>query len=136
MKTIHVFLLTASAALLAASGPGLSFQGLAQDASQVPVPSGGMLRTMPTGTYECALPGDAGGDPYKVVESETFQIETASRYRDSSGTGTYILRGKRLTFTSGPRNGIEFERVGQNQLRKLEAGGKPSELLCTRLGSR
>lgn len=135
MKTIHVLLLTASAALLAASGPGLSFQGLAQDAERVPLPSGGMLRTMPTGKYQCALPGDAGGDAFKVVEREGFEIETASRYRDADGTGTYILRGRQLTFTGGPRSGSEFERVGQNQLRKIGTDGKPGVLLCTRLGS-
>jgi hypothetical protein len=135
MKTLHILLLTASAALLAAA-PGLSFPGSLDQTDRASLPPGGMLRTMPEGEYECALPGDAGGEAYRIVASETFRIETASRYRDSAGSGTYILRGKRLTFTGGPRNGEEFERVGQNQLRKLDANGEAADLLCTRLGSR
>ena len=106
----------------------------AQDSAQEP--SGGMLGTMPHGIYQCALPGDAAGRAYEVVEGEQFRIRTASSYRDDKGSGTYIMRGNELTFTRGPRKGERFRRVGQNQLRKLE-NGKPTKLLCTRLlGSR
>jgi hypothetical protein len=129
MKTPHVILLTAGAAIIAASGPLLS-------QTRAPVPGGGMLRTLPHGDYECALPGDAAGDAYVVVEDEGFRISTASRYSSMLGDGTYILRGTALTFTRGPKNGDRYERVGENQLRKLDANGQRSALLCTRLSDR
>ncbi len=127
MKTTHVLLLTAFAAALAAASPMMLH---AEDPA--PAPPGGMLRTMPHGIYQCALPGDAAGDAFKVVEGEQFRIRTASSYRDADGSGTYIMRGNELTFTRGPRKGQRFRRVGTNQLRKLE-GNSPSKLLCTRL---
>lgn len=136
MKTLHVALLTAGAALFAASGPGLTHQQSGANSPSASLPSGGMLRTMPHGTYQCALPGDAGGEAYQVVDDEGFRISTASRYFSEAGAGTYILRGDKLTFTAGPKNGQRFDRVGTNQLRRLGEDGKRSELLCTRLGSR
>ncbi len=97
---------------------------------------GGMLRTLPRGTYQCALPGDAGGDAFVVVPEEGFRVSTASRFESAAGDGTYILRGRELTFTRGPRKGERFIRVGDNQVRKLDAEGNETRLLCTRLGSR
>lgn len=136
MKTLHIILLTAFAAGIAATGPVFG-QGESQGGTAQAEPApGGMLRTMPHGRYQCALPGDAGGDAYVVVEEEEFRIFTASRYETAQGTGTYILRGKDLTFTLGPKKGERFERVGDNQLRKLKPGGEASDLLCTRRGSR
>lgn len=134
MKTIHVILLTAFAAGFAAFAPAIG-----QDDSEnagAPLPNDGPLRTMPHGTYQCALPGDAGGAAYVEVPDETFRIFTASRYESTDGAGTYILRGTNLTFTRGPKNGQKFERIGDNQLRKLTATGSRSDLLCTRRGSR
>ena len=136
MKTLHVILLTSGAALFAAAGPGLTRQQSDTTAERAPLPSGGMLRTMPHGTYECALPGDAGGKAYEVVEDAEFSISTASRYSDARGEGTYIMRGNKLTFTAGPKSGERYDRTGQNQLRKVGADGKRTDLLCTRLGSR
>ncbi|MEP3421095.1 MAG: elongation factor P [Erythrobacter sp.] len=133
MKTIHVILLTAFAAGFAAFAPAI---GQNDGQSVVAPPSGGALRTMPHGTYQCALPGDAGGEAFIEVAEETFRIFTASRYESTTGAGTYILRGDELTFTRGPKKGQQFERVGDNQLRKLAAGGTRSDLLCTRRGSR
>jgi len=97
---------------------------------------GGMLRTLPRGTFECALPGNAAGDAYRVVSEESFRIGTASRYRSEEGTGTYILRGQFLTFTSGPKKDERFRRIGPNQVRKLGSDGETTDLLCTRRGSR
>ena len=128
MKTRYVLLLTAFAAALAAVSPTML---PAQE--NAPVPSGGMLRTMPHGIYQCALPGDAAGAAYDVVPEEQFRIRTASSYRDTNGNGTYILRGDELTFTRGPKKGQKFRRVGINQLQKLN-GGELTKLLCTRLG--
>ncbi|MDJ0643713.1 MAG: elongation factor P [Erythrobacter sp.] len=128
MKMRHVLLLTGFAAAVAAASPVLV---RAQDPA--PLPSDGMLRTMPHGIYQCSLPGDAAGRAYEVVADEEFRIRTASSYRDKDGIGTYIMRGDRLTFTRGPKKGQEFRRVGTNQLRKLDKG-EPTKLLCTRLG--
>lgn len=117
MKTRYVFLLTAFAAVVAAVTPTVA---------QPSPPSGGMLRTMPHGVYQCALPGDAGGKAFEVQESEGFRIRPSSGYTSPEGSGTYILRGKELTFTRGPKKGERFTRIGTNQLKR-------DKLLCTRL---
>jgi len=139
MKTIHVILLTSFAAGLAAVSPAIGQEdSITAGAPTSPAasPAGGPLRTMPHGTYQCALPGDAGGAAFDVSEGESFRIFTASRYESGDGAGTYIQRGTALTFTRGPRKGERFQRVGDNQLRKLAEDGTRSDLLCTRLGSR
>ena len=99
-------------------------------------PTGGMLGTLQRGDWECALPGDAGGEAYVVVPEEGFRIGNASSYRSADGgRGIYLLRGTELTFTRGPKKDQRFEVLGENSLRKLEADGSPSKLICTRLGS-
>ena len=117
MKTRYVVLLTAFAAALAAASPLMA---------QSDPPGGGMLRTLPHGTYQCALPGDAGGKAFEVVEQETFRIRPSSGYTTAQGSGIYILRGDELTFTRGPKKGQRFKRVGDNQLRR-------GKLTCTRI---
>ena len=133
MKTPQVAILTLVAIIVAASVPATGRQDADESA---PLPSSGMLQTMPHGDYQCALPGDAGGAAFAEVETENFRIATASRYFSNTGSGTYILRGRDLTFTLGPKKGERFVRVGDNQLRKLDATGKRSRLLCTRLSRR
>lgn len=141
MRTIYIILLAVSGAVIATAGPVFSKQEqapqlrtTAKDHSTAP--SGGMLRTLPHGAYECALPGDAGGRAYEVRSEEGFRISTASRYSDDKGSGTYIVRGDMLTFTAGPKNGERYKRVGENQLRKTDVKGEPGTLLCTRLADR
>ena len=131
MRTLHVIALTAFAVTVASVGPASG-----QNEARVAPAPGGMLQTMPHGTYQCALPGDAGSEAYVVVEAESFRISTASRYESAGGGGTYLLRGDDLTFTRGPKKGERFERVGDNQLRKLDASGGKSDLLCTRQSGR
>lgn len=145
---MYIIVLAVSGAIVATAGPVFSQQDHTSIADHSPTaqtqptdqrsdnPSGGMLRTLPHGAYECALPGDAGGRAYEVVSAEGFRISTASRYSNKLGTGTYILRGDKLTFTAGPKNGERFARVGENQLSKTDATGEKSELLCTRLADR
>ena len=128
MKTRYVLCLTAFAAALAAGTP------IVAEGAQAPPPPGGMLRTKPHGTDQCAPPGGAAGEAYVVVEEEGFSIGTASSYTNSEGRGVYILRGDDLTFTRGPKKGERFERIGTNQLRRVEADGSQGKLLCTRLG--
>lgn len=124
MKTRYVIVLTTFAAALAATFPLTS---------QAKPPGGGILRTMPLGTYQCALPGDAAGKAFVVVDEEQFRIGTASSYNSAEGAGVYILRGEVLTFTRGPKKGERFERVGRNQLQRLKPDGTRDKLLCTRL---
>lgn len=146
MRTLYIILVAVSGAIVVTAGPVLSKQeqsgqgqapqDQAKTTDRPSAPSGGMLRTLPHGAYECAMPGDAGGRAYEVRADEGFRISTASRYSDKDGTGTYILRGDMLTFTAGPKNGERFKRVGENQLRKTNASGKRGSLLCTRLADR
>jgi hypothetical protein len=128
MKTTHILLLTVFAAAIAAASPMLARE-------QATLPGGGALDTLPLGTYQCALPGDVAGAAYKVVESEQFQIEAASKYSNAGGSGIYLLRGDELTFTRGPKKGERYKRVGTNQVRKMD-GQTETKLLCTRITDR
>lgn len=139
MRTRHVLLLTALAAGLAAA-PAISRDeqrdAPSQERIRADLPPGRSLQTMPHGRYQCALPGDADGAAFEVQEAESFRIFTASRYENNEGSGTYIMRGRALTFTRGPKKGENFRRIGDNQLRQLDDAGESTDLLCTRLGSR
>lgn len=112
---------------------GLAALAMQPALSQASSPPGGMLSTMPHGTYQCALPGDAAGRAFEIVEAEEFAIGTASGYSTASGKGTYILRGKQLSFTRGPKKGERFHRLGDNQLQRIDVDGTRSKLICTRL---
>ena len=129
MKSAHIVILTLTAAIIAGTVPA---SGQVETAN-APMPPEGSLGTMPHGEYRCALPGDAGGAAIIEMARENFRISTASRYASDTGSGTYIMRGKDLEFTLGPKKGERFTRMGDNQLRKLSEGGDPSDLLCTRL---
>jgi hypothetical protein len=96
---------------------------------------GGMLKTIPRGTYQCALPGDAAREPLKTVEAEGFAIKGSSSYSTATGRGTYLLRGKILTFTSGPKRGQRYRQTGTQQLQKLERDGSLTKMICARIGS-
>lgn len=122
MKTRSILALTAFAALVAAAA-------LPADAQ-----SNGMLRTMPHGDYQCALPGDAGGAAYTPVPSENFTLGAASGYTNAAGNGTYILRGDAFTFTRGPKKGQKYRRVGTNQLQVVADNGQLGRMICTRRG--
>ncbi len=139
MRTRYIILLTLCAAAVAAFGSG--YAG-AQDRTDsrpagrpLPASDGGMLATLQRGEWECALPGDAGGEAYVVVPEEGFRIGNASSYRNPEGRGIYLLRGTELVFTRGPKKDQRFRVLGENSLRKLAADGSESKLTCTRLGS-
>ncbi|MEP2736699.1 MAG: elongation factor P [Erythrobacter sp.] len=101
-----------------------------------PAHADGMLKTMPHGRYHCSLPGDAASTPRILLEPAHFRIASASSYRSDKGRGTYIMKGKVLTFTRGPKNGERYKRVGDSALQKLDADGKLSRLLCSRVGAK
>lgn len=94
-----------------------------------------LLKTMPHGPYECALPGDAASQAWIPQESEGFTISRASRYRNAEGRGTYILKGNELTFTAGPKNGEQLRRTGSNELREINEDGSTGRMICVRVGS-
>lgn len=137
MKTRYVILLVISAAAFAAFLPGGAHGQDRKDSrpqgSTVP-PSSGMLGVLQRGTWQCALPGSAGGAAFEVVEAESFTIGTASSYTNDKGSGIYLLRGNQLVFTRGPKKDERFLMVGDNTLQKIEADGTPGKLICTRLG--
>ena len=97
----------------------------------VPSLAQGQLGTLERGFYACELPGDAGGAAGIAQPEESFTIESASRYSSPQGNGTYLRRDNRVTMTSGPRNGDEYQIVGNGFLRKLEEG-QPGRLRCVR----
>lgn len=96
---------------------------------------GGMLKTMPQGVYQCALPGDAAGAAWQVVKDLEFTIMNASSYTSANGRGTYLLKGDRLVFTRGPLKGTRLQQVGEFTLRVLGPDGEKSAVRCVRVGS-
>ena len=137
MKTRSVFLLFISAAA-AAFFPG-GVQGQDRDASRpqgrAAAPASGMLGILQHGTWQCALPGDAGGEAFIEVPEEGFRIGTASSYINPQGNGIYLLHGTEVVFTRGPKKDERYRVLGENTLQKLNADGSLSKLICTRLGS-
>jgi len=137
MKTRYIFMLIISAAAAAAFLPG---QVRAQDSTaprpqnRINAPSTGVLGILQHGTYQCALPGNAGSDAFRVKPAESFRIGTASSYVNDAGNGIYLLRGDELVFTRGPKKNQRFFRRGDNTLQKLNPDGTLSKLICTRLG--
>lgn len=143
MRTRYVLLLVAFAAGVAAVLPGDAYgqeRPIDRDASRPKgrpgAPSGGMLGILPHGVWECALPGDAGGEAFLPVAEEGFRIGTASSYRtEDGGRGIYLLRGTEVVFTRGPKKDQRFRVRGENTLQKLNTDGTDSKLICTRVGS-
>lgn len=145
MKTRYVFLLLISAAAAAAFQPshGHGMEHVQQTDNRTAsrpqgsagMPSGGMLGILRHGNWECALPGDAGGDAYVPLPAEGFRIGTASSYETDAGGGIYLMSGTTVTFTRGPKKDQRFRVLGDNTLQKLEPDGSPSKLICTRVSS-
>lgn len=137
MKTRSIILLLLSAAALAAYVPGQAQgqeRGAAPTQTRTTPPTTGMLGILLHGTYECALPGDAGGEAFKVVPEESFRIGTASSYANADGSGIYLLRGDEVVFTRGPKKDERFRKLGENTLQKLNRDGSLSKLICIRIG--
>ncbi len=94
----------------------------------------GRLSTLPHGYYECSLPGDAGGAAWTELPEKNFTISNASTYSNTEGSGTYLLTGKRVTFTRGPLKGMRFERTGKSKLQWVDKEGKLGRIRCIRRG--
>jgi hypothetical protein len=139
MRIRTIFLLMLCTTAVAASGSGLAGAQDRNDARPAGRPlaptDGGMLATLQRGVWECALPGDAGGEAYVIVPEEGFRIGNASSYRNETGRGIYLLRGTELLFTRGPKKDERFRVLGENTVQKLNADGSLSKLICTRIGN-
>lgn len=138
MKTRYVFLLVVSAAALAAllpAGAEGQDRNRSRPQSRMALPNSGMLGILRHGDWQCALPGDAGGEAFIEVPAEAFRIGTASSYINPEGNGIYLLRGNEVIFTRGPKKDQRFRVLGENTLQKLNPDGSLSKLICTRIGS-
>lgn len=138
MRNRYVIMLALGAAALAGLVPGMADaqdRKTSRPQSRAGMADGGVLSTMPHGLYECAVPGDAGGEAYIVIAEESFRIGTASSYTNAQGNGIYLMRGRGLVFTRGPKKDQRFRRIGDNMLQKLAADGSLGKLICTRRGS-
>ena len=94
----------------------------------------GRLGLLPQGEYVCALPGSADGPAWVEVEGRGFSITGASSYRTRNGGGTYLLEGKRVTFTRGPMQGQRMMRVSSGMLQEVDRNGKLGRMRCHRAG--
>jgi len=127
-------LAVAAVAGLAASAARGQDRNASRPQATPAAPGGGMLGILRHGTWQCALPGDAGGNAFLEVPGEAFRIGTASSYRNPEGSGIYLLRGTEVVFTRGPKKDQRFRMLGENTLQKLNADGSMSRLICTRIG--
>ena len=146
MKTRYVFLLLVSAAAAAALLPerGLGMErGQDQSSNRaasrpqgtVGAPASGMLGILRHGDWQCALPGDAGGEAFIEQPEEAFSIGTASSYESPAGGGIYLMRGREVVFTRGPKKDERYRWLGENTLQKLNPDGTLSKLICTRVSN-
>lgn len=134
MTTRLLPLFAASAALLL-SGPTLAQdRNASRPQATANAQTGGMLGILRHGNWECALPGDAGGEAFLEQPEEAFRIGTASSYESPAGNGIYLMRGTEVVFTRGPKKDQRFRSLGQNTLQKLNPDGSLSKLICTRVG--
>lgn len=109
----------------------LSLLALLATASASAAP-GGAIATLQLGSYICELPGDATGPAGHRVVAQDFAIINASSYATSSGRGSYLLTGKTVVLTSGPKKGQRFHKLSDSFLRLLEPDGNESSLRCIR----
>ncbi|WP_234028139.1 elongation factor P [Qipengyuania aquimaris] len=94
----------------------------------------GRLGLLEQGEYVCALPGSATGPAWQEMEAHNFAITGASSYRTDKGVGTYLLEGKRVTFTRGPMKGHRMMLLSSGLLQELGGDGKLGRLRCHRSG--
>lgn len=94
----------------------------------------GPIATAERGAYVCELPGTAAGKAGYEQPERNFRIESSSRYSSSQGAGTYLMRGHRIEFTSGPRKGEAYQVIRAGFVRAIGANGTPGRLRCVREG--
>lgn len=126
MKRVPPF--AALPAMLVASAL-LAVQPARAEPAPPPVP-GGLISTLPLGTYTCEMPGDAGGAAGKPVADHGFRIVNASAYKAGGIRGSYLFVGQYVTMTGGKLKGLKLHRVSGNFLRKVNPNGTDGELRC------
>ena len=94
----------------------------------------GRLGLLARGQYVCALPGSADGSAWNEVEGRNFVITGASSYSAGNGSGTYLMEGKRVTFTRGPMKGMRMMLVSSGLLQEIGRDGKLGRMRCHRTG--
>ncbi|MBD59351.1 MAG: hypothetical protein CL808_04425 [Citromicrobium sp.] len=102
--------------------------------AQTPVPQSDRIDTLPIGSYECTLPGDAAGPAWNRVPEHDFSILNGSSYEARGERGVYLLRGDEVIFTRGPLKGKVMERAGRSILRERLADGTLGRMRCVRAG--
>lgn len=107
---------------------------LATSSAAVAAP-GGPLRTLPKGNWQCATPGRAGENAVVVHEELGFKVINPSSYARAGERGTYLNTGTRVVFTSGPMQGMRFERLSLNMIQERLEDGSLGPLRCVRLGA-
>lgn len=103
-------------------------------APALPAVAQGDLGTLETGRYKCELPGDAMGLASVPLPDMWFDVTNASTYVSERGNGTYLLEGKRVTFTRGPFEGMQFIRSGARTLKVINGQGDRAKMRCVRSG--
>lgn len=111
--------------------------GLAGTAALIAAPaisqsSGGAIGTLPAGSYQCELPGDASARAGVRQPARDFTVSGASSYEQGGARGTYLMRGNNIQMTSGPMQGQRFARMGDGYIKETSADGSPGRLRCIR----
>ncbi len=92
----------------------------------------GPIGTLHRGDYFCEEAGDALGEAGVHQPGEDFTALHDSVYRTSKGQGSYLLTGKLIIMTSGPKQGERFLRLSDGFLRRLAPDGTETALRCIR----
>ena len=88
------------------------------------------MDTIPQGGYICEVPGDAAGFAGIRQPAVEFTVVNGSSYSADGQLGSYLLTGDTLVFTSGPRKGQRFHRVGFRTLHRIGSDGRDTNLRC------
>ncbi len=92
----------------------------------------GPISTLHRGDYLCEEDGDALGEAGIHQPTEDFTVLHDSVYRSTAGRGSYLLTGKLVVMTSGPKRGERYHSLSDGFLRRLAPDGTESTLRCIR----
>ncbi len=93
---------------------------------------GGEIATAHRGAWVCELPGDAMGTAGVHQPALDFRIVHGSTYVVRAGRGSYLLTGKLMVMTSGPRKGERWHVISDDFMRRMLPDGSDSDLRCVR----
>ena len=102
-------------------------------AKGVPSVLDGPIGTLHRGDYLCEVAGNALGEAGIHQPDEDFTILHDSVYRNANGQGSYLLTGKLIQMTSGPKRGERYRRLSDSFLRRLAPDGTETGLRCVRV---